>query len=238
MPRVNEYGQPIGDAVLDWATRPQPGRVTLTGRTCRLEPLDPVKHVDDLFAAFSLAPDGRDWTYMAVERFDDIKTFREYIETIAQGTDPRFYAVIDLTNGKSVGMLSLCRIKPQHGVIEVGYVSFSPLLKQTVQSTEAQFLLMSYAFDELGYRRYEWKCDSLNAPSRKAALRLGFKFESIFRNAVVYKNHNRDTAWFAIIDKEWPALKTVFEEWLAPENFDGDGKQIKTLAAFQESLKL
>lgn len=238
MSRVNDYGQPIGKALPNWTPRPEPTRVTLIGRTCRLEPLDPAKHTDDLFAAYALAPDGRDFTYMAVERFDDIEPFKEYIETIAKGTDPRFYAIIDLKNDKAVGMFSLMRINPEHGVIEVGFNTFSPLLKQTIQSTEAQFLLMRYIFDELGYRRYEWKCDSLNAPSRKAGLRLGFKFEGIFRNAHVYKGRNRDTAWFAILDSEWPVLKKAFETWLSPENFYDNGKQIQSLQAIQGIMKL
>lgn len=230
MPRTNEFDQPIGDAVPGWTTRPRPGDVTLTGRTCRLEPLDPVKHANNLFEAYLLAPDGRDWTYMAENRFNDLEPFQKYIETIAKGLDPKFYAVIDLTTDKAVGILSYLRIDPVNGSIEVGWITFSPLLKQTIQSTETQYLLMAYAFDELGYRRYEWKCDSLNGTSRKTAARLGFRFEGIFRNAVVYKGRNRDTAWFSIIDKEWPTVKAAFQAWLKPENFDSQGKQIKTLA--------
>lgn len=233
MPRTNEYGQVIGEAVPNWTTRPRPGDVTLTGRTCRLEPLDPVKHSNDLFEAYLVAPDDRDWTYMAEERFTELEPFQEYIERIAKGSDPKFFAVIDLATGKAVGFLSFLRIDPVNGSIEVGWITFSPLLKQTVQSTETQYLLMAYAFDELGYRRYEWKCDSLNVPSRKTAARLGFRFEGVFRNAVVYKGRNRDTAWFSIIDKEWPTIKAAFEAWLKPENFDSEGKQMKNLADFR-----
>lgn len=230
MPRTNEYGQPIGDAVLDWTTRPRPGDVTLTGRTCRLEALDVAKHTTDLFEAYLLAPDGRDWTYMAEERFTELEPFQKYIETIAKGLDPKFFAVIDLSTNKAVGILSYLRIDPSNGSIEVGWITFSPLLKQTIQSTETQYLMMAHAFDDLGYRRYEWKCDSLNAPSRKTAARLGFRFEGIFRQAVVYKGRNRDTAWFSIIDKDWPAMKAAFQKWLQPDNFDSQGKQIKSLA--------
>ncbi|XP_055306359.1 uncharacterized protein LOC129570686 [Sitodiplosis mosellana] len=233
MPRTNEYGQAIGEAVPGWTARPWPVDVTLNGRTCRLEPLDPIKHSNDLFEAYLLAPDGRDWTYMFEERFIELEPFRKYIERIAKGSDPKYYAVIDLTTDKAVGILSYLRIDPANGSIEVGWITFSPLLKQTVQSTETHYLLMAYAFDELGYRRYEWKCDSLNAPSRKAAARLGFRFEGIFRNAVVYKERNRDTAWFSIIDTEWPTIKAAFQAWLKPENFDNQGKQIKTFVEFR-----
>lgn len=237
MSRVNEYGQLIGEAMPNWTTRRHPEGVTLTGRTCRVEPLHR-KHIDDLFAAFSQAPDGRDWTYLIhIDRCDNIDAFREYIESIIPSTDPQFYAVINLGTGKAVGFYSLLRIDPKNGAIEIGHISFSPLLKQTIQSTEAQFLMMAYAFEQLGYRRYEWKCDAFNEPSRKAAIRLGFNFESIFRNGSIYKNRSRDIAWFSIIDKEWPARKAAFESWLAPENFDKDGRQIKSLTAIQESFK-
>lgn len=230
MPRTNEYGQPIGDAVPKWTTRSRPGDVTLTGRTCKLEPLDPVKHTNDLFEAYLLAPDGRDWTYLAEERFTDLDEFRKYIERISKGLDPKFYTVIDLATGKAIGILSYLRIDPINGSIEVGWITFSPLLKQTIQSTETQYLLMVYAFDELGYRRYEWKCDSLNEPSSKAAQRLGFKFEGIFRNAGVTKGRNKDLTWFSITDYEWPTVKVALQKWLQPDNFDSHGKQIRTLA--------
>lgn len=235
MTRTNKHGQPIGDEVPNWTTRPQPENVTLTGRTCLVEPLDPVKHTDELFHAYSQAEDGSDWTYLWVERFDELEPFRQYIEMIASKNDPKFYAVIDLKTRKAVGMYSLYRIDPMNGTIEVGFITFSPLLKQSVQSTEAQYLLMSYCFDTLGYRRYEWKCDSFHAKSRKAALRLGFKFEGVFRNAIVTKGRNRDTAWYSIIDSEWPAIKSAFETWLSPSNFDSKGKQINGLAQIRSS---
>ncbi|XP_031630685.1 uncharacterized protein YIR042C-like [Contarinia nasturtii] len=235
MPRINKYGQPIGDEVSNWTTRSEPENVTLVGRTCQVEPLDDVKHTEDLFDAYLQAPDGSDWTYLFEERFDELEPFRKYIKTIAREKDPKFYAVIDLTTHKAVGMYSLMRIDPKNGVIEVGFITFSPLLKQTVQSTEAQYLLMAYCFDELGYRRYEWKCDSFHAKSRKAAIRLGFKYEGVFRNAIVTKGRNRDTAWFSIIDGEWPNIKSAFEAWLSPNNFDNQGKQLKNLAELRES---
>lgn len=234
MSRFNEYGQPVGESMVGWTARPEPGNVTSTGRTCRLEPLDASKHADELHAAYSHAPDDRDWTYLMESFPRDINEFRENIEKKAKSADPKFYTVIDLASEKAVGIFSLFRIQPEHGVIEVGHVNFSRLIKQSAISTEAQFLLMKYAFDELGYRRYEWKCDSLHALSRKAALRLGFQFEGIFRNGSIYKDRSRGIAWFSIIDDEWPAVKAAIQSWIAPGNFDNEGKQIKSLTAFRE----
>jgi len=206
-----------------------PAGVTLAGMYCELEPLNAEVHAGDLYAAYRLAPDHRHWTYMPVGPFDNVEDYRRYAEEAARSTDPRHYTVIDRKTGKAVGTLALMRIDPKQGVIEVGTVMFSPLLQQTPISTEAQFLLMTYVFEELRYRRYEWKCDSLNAPSRKAAERLGFKFEGIFRQAIVYKGRNRDTAWYSIIDKEWPPLKRAFQTWLSAQNFDNQGRQRKSL---------
>ncbi|MFJ2169929.1 GNAT family N-acetyltransferase [Streptomyces griseofuscus] len=229
--RLNEYGQPVGDPVPDWTARPAPARVALEGRLCRVEPLDADRHADDLYAAYSLAEDGADWTYMSVGPFDTPADYRAYVTRVTQVDDPLPYAVVDLRTGKAVGTLSLMRQDPSNGVVEVGSVAFSPLLKGTPMSTEAQFLLMSYVFDELGYRRYEWKCDSLNAPSRKAALRLGFTFEGIFRRGVVYKGRSRDTAWYSIVDSEWPHVGKALREWLSPDNFDTEGRQRRSLSA-------
>ncbi|QNP48914.1 GNAT family N-acetyltransferase [Diaphorobacter aerolatus] len=228
---TNEHGQPVGHAMPGWTPRPQPSGVTLKGRFCELEPIDPARHAADLYAAYSSAPRG--WTYMAAGPFASEADYRAYTENIAKSTDPRHYAVVDLKTGKAVGTLSLMRIDPANGVIEVGNVMFSPLLQQTPISTEAQYLLMAYAFDELGYRRYEWKCDALNAPSRTTADRLGFAFEGVFRQAVIYKGRSRDTAWFSIIDSEWPKVKAGFEAWLSPENFAQDGQQRQSLKALR-----
>ncbi|MFF0298518.1 GNAT family N-acetyltransferase [Kitasatospora sp. NPDC004614] len=233
--RLNAHGQPIGSPLPDWTPRPGPARVTLDGRFCRLEPLDADRHADDLHAAFALAADSRDWTYMTVGPFNDLAAYRSWATTAARADDPLHYAVVDGRSRKAVGTLALMRQDPSNGVVEVGSVSFSPRLKQTPVSTEAQFLLMSYAFDELGYRRYEWKCDSLNEPSRRAAQRLGFTFEGVFRQAVVYKGRNRDTAWFSILDAEWPQVGKALREWLSPDNFDPAGRQRRSLSEVRAS---
>ncbi|MFC8015900.1 GNAT family N-acetyltransferase [Streptomyces cinereoruber] len=227
--RLNEFDQPVGEPVPGWSRRPLPSTGTLGGAYCRLEPLNADRHAADLFAAYSSSPDDRDWTYMFAGPFENEKGYRRYAEEAAVSRDPRHYAVIDLARGTAVGTLSLMRQDPDHGVVEVGNVMFSPLMKRSPLSTEAQFLAMRYAFDDLRYRRYEWKCDSLNAPSRKTAERLGFTFEGIFRQAVVYKGRNRDTAWYSIVDTEWPANKEVLESWLSRDNFDADGIQRRSL---------
>lgn len=231
---TNIYGQPVGPELSGWTPRPLPQRKTLTGRYCRLEPLQ-VSHTEQLFAAYSRSKDGRDWTYLFSEPFPDLDSYRNYVEQAVKGNDPFHYAIIDLSTGQAVGTLALMRIVPAHGVIEVGHVTYSDLLKRTRMATEAQYLLMRYAFEELGYRRYEWKCDSLNAPSRAAAIRLGFTFEGIFRQAIVYKGRSRDTVWFSIIDSEWPAVKTALESWLSPDNFDEAGNQRQKLAGLMKT---
>jgi len=234
--RFNEYGQPVGPEVPGWPARPLPADVVLEGETCRIEPLDPARHAAALHAAYSLAPDGRDWTYMLAGPFADEAAYLAYAERIAAGRDPKHYAVIDRASGQPTGTLALMRIDAAMGVIEVGHVAFSPLLQRTRGATEAQFMLMEYVFEGLGYRRYEWKCDALNAPSRQAAERLGFRFEGIFRQAMIYKGRSRDTAWYSVIDREWPLLREAFRAWLAPENFDASGRQRRSLAEIRQAL--
>lgn len=226
----------VGEPMPDWHDCPAPVGVVLTGNECRLEPIDPARHADALFQAYSQMADARDWLYLSVGPFPDAQAYRAYAEKIARETDPLHFAVVDLRNELPVGTLALMRQQPQHGVVEVGFVAFSPTLQRSRISTEAQFLLMSHVFDELGYRRYEWKCDSLNERSRNAAERLGFQYEGTFRQALVYKGRNRDTAWFSIIDKEWPVVKAAFQQWLAPENFDERGHQIKRLQLIRSHL--
>lgn len=227
--RTNPYRQPIGNPLPDWSACAKPSRNTIHGRYCRLEPLDAHIHADDLYAAYSQAPDERDWTYLPIGPFNSALDYLEYAKRVESDADFLHFAVIDLRTGHALGTLALIRMDPANGVIEIGFVAFSPLLRRTTLATEAHYLLMQYIFDGLGYRRCEWKCDSLNAPSRLAAQRLGFHFEGIFRQAVVYKGRNRDTAWFSILDSEWPSLRTAFELWLAPDNFDAQGLQRSSL---------
>ncbi|VVD86748.1 GNAT family N-acetyltransferase [Pandoraea anhela] len=236
-PHFNDFDQPIGPPLPDWTPRSQPPRTPIVGRYCRLEPIDVERHAKDLYDAYSTAADGRDWTYMTGGPFADFDSYYAYATKLAASADPLHHAVIDLATGKAVGTLSLMRIDPANGVVEVGHVAYSPLLKRTRAGTEAQYLLMRRAFDELGYRRYEWKCDALNAPSRRAAARYGFTFEGIFRQAIVYRGRSRDTAWFSIIDGEWPAIRRGFEQWLSPENFDAQGQHRAGLAALISAAK-
>lgn len=224
----------MGDALEDWQPRPHPERVVLTGRYCRLEPLC-VGHAQALFSAYQLAEDTRSWTWLLREPDATADAFAGWVESVSELSDPMHFTVIDNQTQSPVGTLALMRIDPANGVVEVGHVHFSPLLSRTVMSTEAHCLLMRYVFDTLGYRRYEWKCNSLNEPSRKAALRLGFQYEGRFRQALVTKGHNRDTDWFSIIDKEWPGLAVAFEKWLATDNFSADGKQIRSLEKWRDA---
>lgn len=227
----NNLGQPIGFPMAAWKPCSPPPREPMQGRYCRLEPLDPARHADDLFQANSLDSENRNWTYLPVGPFEQSADYRAWLEQVYTQDDPLFHAIIDGKSNKAVGVASFLRIDPSNGVIEVGHINYSPLLQKTAAATEAMYLMMRRVFDELGYRRYEWKCDALNAGSRAAAARLGFQFEGIFRQAVMYKGRNRDTAWFSIIDSEWPALKSAFESWLAPENFTADGQQRQRLTS-------
>lgn len=231
--RRNPLGQPIGAAVEGWTARPAPGREPMVGRWCRLEPVDPERHVADLWRAVSSDASGSLWTYLAYGPFASQDAYRSWLLATCLGADPLFFAIVDGASGRAVGLASYLRIEPAVGVIEVGHLQYSPLLQRTTAATEAMFLMMRRAFSELGYRRYEWKCDVLNAPSRQAAERLGFRFEGIFRQATIYKGRNRDTAWYSIVDHEWPRLERAFERWLEPSNFEGDGSQRQTLSHFR-----
>jgi RimJ/RimL family protein N-acetyltransferase len=203
------------------------------GRTCWLEPLDYDRHAAQLFEANSLDREGAMWTYLPFGPFESFEDYGRWLKGASAGEDPQFYAVVDKQTGHAIGVASLMRISPKDGVIEVGCLTYSPLLQKTPMATEFMYLLMRRAFDELGYRRYEWKCDSLNQPSRAAAIRLGFQFEGIFRQATIYKGRTRDTAWFSIIDSEWPVVKAAFERWLDPANFDEAGRQIRSLSSLR-----
>lgn len=236
-PRLNAFQQPIGDALPEWSAKDKPTPTVLTGQYCRLEPLDAQRHAASLYQAFALANDARDWTYMSIGPFNDEAAYRAFAQQAQAGQDPLHFAVIDLASDKPIGSLALMRVDSDNGVVEVGYVSYSPLLKRTVAATEAQYLLMQLAFETLGYRRYEWKCDSLNAPSRAAAARYGFQFEGIFRQATVYKGRTRDTAWFSILDKEWRQVQAGFQAWLSPDNFDEAGRQKLSLSALRQAAR-
>ncbi|HFT1419020.1 TPA: GNAT family N-acetyltransferase, partial [Klebsiella pneumoniae] len=183
--------------------------------------------------AHQLAPDARSWTWLLREPESNLAEFSAWVEQVATLADPIHFAVVDQQRGKAVGSLALMRIDIAHGVVEVGHVHFSPLLSRTAMATEAHWLLMQYVFDTLGYRRYEWKCNSLNIPSARAARRLGFQYEGRFRQALVSKGHNRDTDWFSVIDGEWPELDNAMRQWLAADNFTADGQQRRSLESFR-----
>ena len=227
---TNELGQPIGFPVADWTPRPRPPRAALQGHYCRIEPLDAARHSAALFAANSVDREGRNWTYLPYGPVATLADYRNWVQDSAKADDPLFHAIIDLHTGQAVGVASLMRIEPAVGVIEVGHINYSPLLQKKPAATEAMYLLMLRVFDELGYRRYEWKCDALNKPSRAAAERLGFQYEGLFRQATLYKGRNRDTAWYSILDTEWPTLKMAYQRWLSPDNIDADGQQRERLA--------
>ena len=230
MTRTNEFGQPIGDPVEDWTGAKWPERVTLEGRYSAVVPLKATLHAELLFEAYQQDREGKLWTYMPFGPFDSFEAFQDLIKTYETTKDPHYFAILD-ASGQPVGIASLMRIKPASGSIEVGGIAYAPVLQRSIASSEAMFLLMRYAFEDLGYRRYEWKCDALNGPSRSAALRLGFQYEGIFRQALVYKGRNRDTAWFGITDQDWPRIKQAHENWLDPSNFDAEGRQIHSLKA-------
>jgi RimJ/RimL family protein N-acetyltransferase len=229
--RANSLGQPIGPEVPGWTPRPAPPRTPMRGRYCHVEALDPDRHGDDLFAANSADAAGRMWTYMPYGPFEKRESYLEWAARAARGDDPLFHAIVDAQSGRAMGVASYLRIQPAAGAIEVGHIAFSPALQRSRAATEAMYLMMHGAFEELGYRRYEWKCDALNAASRRAAQRLGLTYEGVFRQATVYKGRNRDTAWYAAIDGEWPRLRAAFERWLDPGNFDGEGRQRDSLPA-------
>lgn len=221
---VNHLGQPIGLPLPDWKPALLPPREAIHGQYCRVEPLEIARHAADLHAANLADTEHRNWTYLSYGPFASLADYAAWMEATCLGADPLFYAIIDGATGKAVGVAAYLRIAPAFGTIEVGHINFSPLLQRQPAATEAMYLLMRRAF-ELGYRRYEWKCDALNAKSRAAAQRLGLSYEGIFRQATVYKGRNRDTAWYAAVDGEWAELRAAFETWLDPANFDAVGRQ-------------
>ncbi|MFL6157953.1 MAG: GNAT family N-acetyltransferase [Marmoricola sp.] len=230
--RVNEFGQPIGRAV-DWVPGPPVLPVTLVGRTCRVEPWD-ARHLDALYDATVRSSPASLWTYLATPPLDEPAGLATWLDGLA--ADPGAVPlVICRPDGRAVGTASYLRLDPANGSVEVGAIALAAELQRTTAATEAMFLMMRHVFDDLGYRRYEWKCDALNAPSRAAAGRFGFTYEGTFRNAVVYKGRNRDTEWFSITVEEWDRVRSAFTAWLAPENFDEHGAQRSSLRARHDS---
>ncbi|KAG4040300.1 hypothetical protein JG687_00017920 [Phytophthora cactorum] len=222
-PAINAFGQPVGFALPDWAPPPFPPHKTLMGRYCHLEPLNAGRHAQELWTAQSDDPKGTRWTYLPYGPFGSFNDFEKWCLDGEQARDPQFYAIV--VDEHVVGVAAYLRIVPSHGVIEIGHIYYSSQLAKTRAATEAMYLLADNAF-KLGYRRYEWKCDSFNQPSRNAAARLGFTYEGTFRQPIVYKGRNRDTSWLSIIDVDWNrGLKSSFERWLEPSNFDGYGQQ-------------
>lgn len=229
MPEINEYGQTVGDPVPDWHGASALERTVLEGRWCRLEPLDPNRHAGDLFDAYAQARDERDWTWLASLRPDSVEATQHWLCGKANDETLVPFAVVDIRSERAVGLVCYMAIEREHGSVEIGHITWSPRMKNTVLGTEAIWLLLHYAFAQ-GYRRVEWKCDSLNEASRRAAERLGFVFEGRFRQKIVRKGRNRDSDWLSMIDGEWPEHDAALQNWLAAENFDAQGQQIKTLA--------
>ena len=219
------------ESPLNWKPVSPPQPVTLRGRTVTLEPLDAGRHA----AALWQAVQGHDgvWDWLSDVPYTDEAAFRDAIAAKQSAPGAVFFAILPKSTGTAAGYASFMRIDAPNGVVEVGNILLGPALQRTTAATEAMYLMARHVFEEIGYRRYEWKCNALNAPSRRAALRLGFTFEGIFRQHMVVKGLNRDTAWFSMLDHEWPARKRAFEAWLAPENFNGDGRQRCSLESFQ-----
>jgi len=231
----NDLGQPVGLLISDWKPPAPPPREAMEGTFFQVEPLNPDRHGSSLYEANGLDIEGRNWTYLSYGPFDSFESYYAWLTVSASSIDPLFFAIIDKVSGRAVGVASYIRIDPRNGCIEVGHLNFSPLLQGKPAATEAMYLMMKRAFS-LGYRRYEWKANALNAPSRRAAQRLGLSFEGIFRQAAIFKGRNRDNAWYAVIDQEWPALESAFLHWLDPANFDENGRQRLALPALTAPL--
>jgi RimJ/RimL family protein N-acetyltransferase len=225
----NNIGQVIGASVVGWKGCIEPPKSEMLGQYCFLEPLSISKHAPEIYQVLVDDADNHNWTYLPYGPFTVYEHFRDWLEEYCLKNDPQFHVIIDKENGQALGIASYLRIEPKVGVIEVGHIHFSNKMQRTRIATESMFLMMCRVFDELGYRRYEWKCDALNIKSRRAAERFGFSFEGIFRQATIYKDRNRDTAWYSIIDSEWPEIKRTYQSWLKPQNFDKSGNQLSSL---------
>lgn len=226
----------MSEELKNWQARPRPERKVLEGRHVRLEPLSAERHGDGLYAVATAADAEERFRWLFESRPESRAAFQTWLEKVEASEDPLFFAVIDKASGEITGRQTLMRIEPAHGVIEIGSIHWGAAMARRPAATEAQFLFARYVFDELGYRRYEWKCHNRNEPSKRAAERFGFSFEGIFRQHMVAKGENRDTAWYSIIDSEWPALRKAYEGWLHPSNFDSDGNQKRRLEDFRKSL--
>jgi RimJ/RimL family protein N-acetyltransferase len=235
-PERNALGQPVGPALPHWIPARRPPRQVLEGGRVRLEPLDRLAHAAQLFEAYAQDATGGMWTYLPTGPFATASECAAWVESVQSGSDPSFLALVERATGRALGVAAFMRIDPANGSIEVGHIAFSPQLARTAMATEAMVLMMEQAF-ALGYRRYEWKCHALNLPSRQAALRLGFTQEGLFRQDRIVKGRSRDTAWFSILDSEWPALNTAFQTWLAADNFAADGGQIARLSALVSAAR-
>ena len=222
---------------LDCSNAGTPGRNALDGTLVRLEVLDPERHAESLFTSSHGEGTGQLWKHLPYGPFASQDEFTAWLGQRSASSDPLFFAVVDRESMRALGMASFLRIEPAHGVIEIGHIWFAPALQRTRQATEAIYLMAKHAFDDLSYRRLEWKCDSLNEPSRRAADRFGFTYEGVFRQHMIVKGRNRDTAWFSITDGEWPLRKAAFEAWLAPDNFDSAGRQKRTLSDLRTSIQ-
>ena len=220
--RINEHDQPIGASLVGWNGADHPGHRGMQGQYAKLVSLDALTHTQDLFNAFRKDTTGKIWTYNGNGPYNTSTGLQAWLSEVSGIDAQPFYAVVDLHDGKPKGVASFLRIQPQHGVIEIGSITFASSLQRTRVATEAIYLMMKRALGELGYRRLEWKCDALNAPSRAAADRFGFSFDGIFEQAVIYKGRNRDTAWYSLLDRDWPPVGRGFERWLSPENFGDD----------------
>jgi RimJ/RimL family protein N-acetyltransferase len=225
------------DARVDATPAKRPQRTTLDGRVVSLAPLDPMAHAGTLFESTRGHDNEQLWLYLFEGPFATRADFDSHLKQKASSEDPLFFAILDKPSGDAVGYASYMRIEPAHRVIEVGSILYTPRLQRTIGATEAMYLMARHVFEDLGYRRYEWKCNALNAPSRSAALRLGFTFEGIFRQHMIIKGRNRDTAWFSMLDSEWPKRKAAFERWLDPANFDSNGRQRTSLSTLNSKVE-
>jgi len=230
----NIYHQPVGFPLTQWSPPPLPPHRTVEGRYCRVEPLVANQHAMGLYNA-NTTDSGSMWTYLPYGPFEGYGDYREWLDSVEASSDPLFYAIVENRTDQASGIASYLRIDQKNGAVEVGHIAYAPRLRRTPAATEAMFLMMKEVF-AMGYRRYEWKCDALNAPSRAAAQRLGFSYEGIFRQAVIYKGRNRDTAWYALTDQDWPAVRDAFVQWLDPNNFNEQGQQQVALSTLTGPL--